>query len=127
MSETAMPSEERKPNGQWQKGISGNPEKQFQLGNQAAAGRRGAITKLFEEIFESSEDIAAVKQQIIKTLTSKGMAGVLMLKEAAERIEGKVTQPMEIEGEIRVSVTEAMAKARERALKVVECLPLLKP
>lgn len=110
-----MPSEERKPNGQWQKGISGNPEKQFQPGNQAAVGRRGAITKLFEEIFESSEDIAAVKQQIIKTLTSKGMAGVLMLKEAAERIEGKVTQPVEIDGTLQMTVASAIAEGRKRA------------
>lgn len=122
-----MATEERKSNGQWAKGVSGNPETQFQPGNQAAVGRKGAITRIFEEIFENSDCTEAVKQQIMKTLTSKGMAGVLMLKEAAERIEGKVTQPMEVEGEIRVSVTEAMAKARERALKVVECLPLLKP
>jgi hypothetical protein len=127
MSETAMPSEERTPTGQWLKGVSGNPETQFQPGNQAAAGRRGPITKLMEEIFEHAESSDAIKAQMLKTLTSKGMAGVLLLKEAADRIEGKVTQPMEIEGEIRVSVTEAMAKARERALKVVECLPLLKP
>lgn len=122
-----MATEERTPNGQWVKGVSGNPETQFQPGNQAAVGRKGAITKIFEEIFENADCTEAVKRQIMKTLTSKGMAGVLLLKEAAERIEGKVTQPMEIEGEIRVSVTEAMAKARERALKVVECLPLLKP
>lgn len=111
-----MSSEDRTPTGQWLKGHSGNPETQFQPGNQASAGpRKGAITKLFEEIFESSEDIAAVKQQIIKTLTSKGMAGVLMLKEAAERIEGKVTQPVEIDGTLQMTVAGAIAEGRKRA------------
>jgi hypothetical protein len=40
------------------------------------------------------------------------MAMVLLLREMAERVEGKVTQP--IEAEVTVNLAEAIAKARQR-------------
>jgi hypothetical protein len=90
---------------QWPKGVSGNP-----------GGRRkkADITKIFEEIFDCKGDRDEIKDSIALTLKSGRMAGVLLLREAAERLEGKVVQPvdMEVTGSITLEkVLEAKKKA----------------
>lgn len=90
----------------WPKGVSGNP-----------AGRppgKKPLTEIYEEILQDPKYRDAVKQQIISTMTSKGMAGVLERREAAERTEGKVIQQvaMELAGELTLeTVLEARRKA----------------
>ena len=42
------------------------------------------------------------------------MAAVLMIREMAERLEGKVTQPVEMSGELILSLAESVKSARER-------------
>jgi hypothetical protein len=93
------------------KGISGNPK-----------GRpiKKPITEIYEEILASGETREAVKQQIISTMVSKGMAGVLERREMAERVEGKVTQvvDMEVSGKFELaSVIEQRRKKRNEKEK----------
>ena len=95
----------------WPKGVSGNP-------NGRPPGKK-PLTEIYEEILAAPDIREAVKQQIINTLTGKGMAGVLERREMGERIEGKVTQTVELSGSLTLeSVLEArnrlVAEANER-------------
>lgn len=84
-------------------------------GNPGGKPRKKPITELFEELFHSSEDFEVIKQQIRGVFTGKsGMAKVLLLKDAGERLEGKITQPVAVDGEIKMSLAEVVKKARER-------------
>jgi hypothetical protein len=71
---------------------------------------------LYEEVITDPAVREAVKQQIISTMTSRGMAGVLERREAADRVDGKVTQSvaMEVTGKLTL---EQVLEARKRAGK----------
>lgn len=71
------------------------------------------ITDAFKLVFG---DVEATAEEIRKIMKSKSaMARVMLLEHAADRIEGKVTQ--KIEGNLNVSLSEVISKARERAAK----------
>ncbi len=91
----------------FQKGVSGNPK-----------GRpiKKPITAIYEEILADPAQRDAVKQQIINTMVSKGMAGVLERREMAERVEGKVTQVVDMELSGKITLEEVL-QARKRAGK----------
>lgn len=91
----------------WKPGQSGNP-----------SGRpvHKPITEIFQELFDSGEIREEIKQRVRKTLTEKGMAGVLLLRESAERIEGKVEQTVELN--VNVSLAERIAERRRKALVI---------
>lgn len=48
------------------------------------------MSALYEEILSDPTTRAAVKAQMIATMTGRGMAGVLERREATDRTEGKV-------------------------------------
>ena len=87
------------------KGVSGNP---------SGRPKKKPLTEIYEEILADPKCREQVKQQIINTMTSKGMAGVLERREAAERTEGKVTQSVEVSGSITL---EQVLESRKRAGK----------
>jgi hypothetical protein len=109
----------RTESGRWPKGVSGNP-----------AGRppkERFITKLCEEIMEEKRE--EIKARLIASLTERGMAGVLLFKEFAERVEGKVTQGIELSGTISTmtdeQVDERLTKLLDLDLKNLDNNPVI--
>jgi len=89
----------------WKPGQSGNP---------SGRPKKKPITELFEQLFEASESNESIKKQMLKTLTSRGMAGVLLLREAAERIEGKVTQEVEMNVNAHIALAGVIEERRKK-------------
>lgn len=88
----------------WQPGQSGNPN---------GRPKKKPITDLFEELMSDPELVAQFKTAIANSIKKGGMAGVMYMKEAADRLEGKVTQP--IDAEITMSsLAERMQRAEDR-------------
>jgi hypothetical protein len=87
----------------WKPGESGNP---------SGRPKKKPITELYERILSNPDNLAHIEQATLRALKKGQMAMVLQLREMAERVEGKVTQPVEVTGQIELS--ERMAKARER-------------
>ena len=88
----------------WQPGQSGNP---------SGRPKKKPITDLFEELMSDPELVAQFKTAIANSIKKGGMAGVMYMKEAADRLEGKVTQP--IDAEITMSsLAERMQRAEDR-------------
>ena len=81
---------------QWPKGVSGNP---------GGRPKKPILSEIYQEIFEDADCRKLIKEQIIKTMTSKGMAGVLERREAGEGTEGKVvaTVDMNVTGTVHLA------------------------
>lgn len=97
-------------------GVTGKGFLPGQSGNPGGRPKKKAITELYEKLLEDPEFLGDVEASIRKMVKSGRMVGQLQLKEMTDRLEGKVTQP--IEGDVNLtlmSLTERMAKARERA------------
>lgn len=94
--------EERK----WKPGESGNP---------GGRPKKKPITEMYERILNNPDHLAAIEEATIKALKKGNMAMVLQLKEITDRVEGKVSQP--IEADISVNLADAIAEARKRAGK----------
>lgn len=90
----------------WQPGQSGNP---------GGRPKKKPITELYERILNDPANLDAIESAVNKALQRGNMAMVLQLKEMTDRIEGKVTQP--IEADISVNLSDAIAAARKRAGK----------
>jgi hypothetical protein len=86
-----------------------------QSGNPGGRPKRKPVTELYEEILNDPEAIEMLRQSLIKSLKKGNMAMVLQLKEMTDRVEGKVTQP--IEADISVNLADAISAARKRAGK----------
>jgi hypothetical protein len=91
---------------QWKPGQTGN-----------AGGRppKKPITEMYERIFSDPEAVALIEAAVRKSLSKGQMAMVLQLREMTDRVEGKVTQP--IQAELTVNLADAIAAARKRAGK----------
>jgi hypothetical protein len=90
----------------WPKGVSGNP---------GGKRKKTPITKMLEEIFDSKTDASEIKDSMALTLKSGRMAGILLLKEAADRLEGRVQDNINVTGEINITLAETIAKRRKKA------------
>jgi len=71
------------------------------------------ITQVFREVFQDKPFVAAQVRKIMKGKSA--MAKVLLLEKALDRLEGKVAQPVQVSGELRVSLADEIRAARERA------------
>lgn len=90
----------------WKAGESGNP---------SGRPKKKPITEIFERIMNDPAMVAEFEKAISNSIKKGGMAGVMYVREAADRLEGKVTQP--IEANVTVNLAEAIAEARKRACK----------
>ena len=87
----------------WKPGESGNP---------SGRPKKKPITEMFERIFSDPELVTQFESAVVRSITKGGMAGVMYMKDAADRLEGKVTQPLDVD--LNFSLAARMAKARER-------------
>ena len=88
----------------WQPGESGNP---------SGRPKKKPITEMYERILSNPDHLAAIELATVNALKKGNMAFVLQLREVTDRIEGKISQP--IEADITVNLSDAIAQARKRA------------
>jgi hypothetical protein len=88
----------------WQPGKSGNP---------GGRPKKKPVTELYEEMLSDPDLVADLRNAIAKAIKKGNMAMVLQVKEMTDRVEGKVTQP--IEADVTVNLADAIAEARKRA------------
>lgn len=96
-------------------GITGKGFMPGESGNPGGRPKKKPVTEILEEIF-GSDNKEFIKKQLLKVMGGKsGMAKVLLMDKAAERIEGKVEQSVQINGDLNVTtISEKVAKARAR-------------
>ena len=94
--------------------VIGRPFQKGQSGNPGGRPKKLRITKLFEKILNSGANRTELEEIIKDMLRSRRMASVLLLREMAERTEGKVTQPVEVEGSGLAAIAAALTQLRER-------------
>jgi hypothetical protein len=107
-AQNSEPSGKKKPFGRpFQKGQSGNP---------GGRPKKKQITEIYESILKKAKNRKQIEEIILKIILSGRMASVLTLREMAERVEGKVVQPVDVSGDINLTLEEVLA-ARKRAGK----------
>jgi hypothetical protein len=94
-------------------GVTGKGFMPGQSGNLSGRPKKKPVTELYEQILSDPANLALVEKAIVKALSRGQMAMVLQLKEMTDRVEGKVTQP--IEADVTVNLADAIAEARKRA------------
>jgi len=88
----------------WKPGQSGNP---------GGRPKKKPLTELYESILADPKNIAVIQKVVLATLRKGNMAMVLLLREMAERVEGKVTLP--IEADVTMNLADVIAEGRKRA------------
>ena len=85
-----------------------------QSGNPAGRPKKLEITKIYEKILRKKANRAEIEEQVMAMLCSKRMMSFLLLREMAERTEGKVADivDMNVTGKVTLEqVLEAKKKA----------------
>src|SRR2546430_2126666 len=86
-------------------GVSGNP---------SGRPKKLFITKMYENVLDKAQHRKQIEESLLETLKSRGMAKVLLLREMAERTEGKIAQTVEVEGDITLALAETVQQRRKR-------------
>lgn len=92
-----------------------------QSGNPNGRPKKKWLTEVTEELLEEKLSDpafrATYKEALWKKLLSERVVGSMTLEKVWERTEGKVAQDLNLNGELALSISERMAKARERSKK----------
>lgn len=97
----------RTKRGRWVKGQSGNP---------GGRPKKLHITKMYEKLLAKSDNRNEISESLMKILTGSRMASVLLLREMAERTEGKVVQEVDMQVSGKISL-EQVLEAKKKAGK----------
>ena len=90
--------ENRRSNGQFKKGHSGNPDTQFKAGNNANPnGRRGALSDIINELFDELDvDGKTKKERMVRKVYKMALNGSLgAVNYLSDRTEGKAKEYVE--------------------------------
>lgn len=91
---------------QFKKGVSGNPN--------GRPKKASYVTRMYNRVLRKSRNRQEIEAGLLQTLTSKGMAKVLLLREMAERTEGKIAQEQDINLNVTLSLAETVNERRKR-------------
>jgi|TARA_Y100000033_G_C2727463_1_gene101638 hypothetical protein len=89
----------RKSNGQYKKGFSGNPKTQFKAGNNANPnGRRGALADIIKKVWDEEDETGLTKKEkMVRRVLSMAMNGSMSaVSYLSDRAEGKAKETREI-------------------------------
>lgn len=86
-------------------------------GNPGGRPKKKPITEIFERILADTGNVKEVERAIMATLKSAGMAKVLLLDKITDRLEGKVSDHLDID--VRVGISEQVERFRQRRIKDV--------
>lgn len=90
---------------QFPKGVSGNP---------GGRPRKNSYTKALEKVANSKAGVTLMATIVTDVLEKRGMASVLMLREIGERLEGKVTESVEMNVSGNLVLSEVIAERRKK-------------
>lgn len=89
----------------WQKGRSGNP---------GGRPKKLEITRIFERILRSPKNRREIEKIVMDILRAKRMMSVLLLREMAERTEGKVTEHVEMNVSGKIELAMLIEERRKK-------------
>jgi hypothetical protein len=104
----------QKATGKQPGGITGKGFVPGKSGNPSGRPKKKPITELYEKLLNDPKVMQKLEASLIQMLAKGNMATVLHLREMTDRVEGKVTQPIEADVTV-TNLAETIAAARKRA------------
>lgn len=83
-------------------------------GNPGGRPKKLHFTKMCEQLVKSKDGKELIKEVMRDILNKRGMAAVLLLREIGERTDGKVSQDLNLSGELTLTLADAISAARQR-------------